>query len=119
VAKADKPYAMIKPYEGRAYRWYPHEALQSIVSNTTVSGPEDNDEVSRWALLDPADARYELPVLKENLRGLTEFVKMIEAIADGRQPATCPVCEKRFYPLRVDARYCGGNCRVRAHRAAS
>jgi hypothetical protein len=76
-----------------------------------------DSSVMPWELLDPADAREWLTELRQGLRDRARFVKMIEAIADGRPPAVCPVCQSRFYPSRSDARYCGGTCRTRAHRA--
>lgn len=97
-------------------RWYPHEALFTVATEAVAADPDDGG--LPWHLLDPVDAARWLPTLRAHLRNLTRFVAMVEAIADGRPEAKCPVCSSRFYPSRSDARYCSGRCRMRAHRGA-
>ena len=109
----------IKPsvwlYSGDAsgrHRWYPHEALGALVNSIPFKENAD----FRWDVLDPEDASELLPELRERLRYLAQFLKMIESIADDGAPTICHECSSRFYPSRSDAKYCADKCRTRAYR---
>ena len=96
----------------RARRWYPHEALESVIGGL----PGESIFDMEWAILDPSDAAAYLPLYRDAVATLTRFANMLEAIAGGAEPAVCIECSSRFYPSRSDARFCGSTCRMRAHR---
>jgi hypothetical protein len=109
----EKPWAHINPGNGRAHRWYPHEAVEHLVG--TLDGVSSSRDLP-WHLMRPDDAAAQLPHLKAGLTDLHRFVAMIERIADGEKPTTCEVCQSHFYPSRRDAKFCSGRCRARSHR---
>ncbi len=74
------------------------------------------DEI-KWEEIDPEWCRRQIPELRAALAAMDRFAKMVEQRATGATPAICAQCGSQFYPARADARYCGGACRMRAHRA--
>ncbi len=85
----------------------------------SVSGIGNPQPPLEAEMFDPEECRSLLPDLKAGLQGLTRFVAMIEKRAEEAPGSVCTECGSRFYPLRSDARFCGGTCRQRAHRRGS
>jgi hypothetical protein len=115
----EQPFVWVTDAFGKRRRWYPNQFLESMeLLSAQVGGTAVPDHLDP-EMLDPAQCRAALPGLRAGLDNLTRFVTLVERRAKEELPTVCAQCGSRFYPLRSDARYCGGTCRQRAYRRVS